>query len=110
MPAYDPSERALVARLAAHERWARTADRTAATAAARKAAADRFESQVDPDGLLPPADRARLAESARKAFFTRLALKSAQARRARHAAAELDAEVDAALASAVTKDGGDARA
>lgn len=99
MPAYDPTERSLVARVAANERWARTTDRAAATAPARKAAVDRFERQVDPDGTLPPAVRASLAESARKAFFTRLALKSAQARRARRRAAHLDAEVDAALAS-----------
>ncbi len=35
-------DRALRARLAAHERWARVPDRQAATAAARAAAADRF--------------------------------------------------------------------
>jgi 8-oxo-dGTP diphosphatase len=44
---------------------------------------DRFERQVDPDGVLEPTERARRAQSARKAFFMRLALKSAQARRAR---------------------------
>jgi hypothetical protein len=42
---------------------------------------DRFERQVDPDGELPPAERARRAGHARKAYFTRLALRSAQARR-----------------------------
>lgn len=94
MPARDPSERAMVARLAAHERWAHTTDRAAATAAARKAAADRFEKQVDPDGVLPPAERARRAESARKAFYTRLALKSAQARRARRTPGNRSREVD----------------
>lgn len=35
-------ERATIARLAAHERWARVANRSAATAAARAAADDRF--------------------------------------------------------------------
>ena len=73
----------LIAKLAAHERWSRCSDRAAATAAARKAFADRFERQVDPDGVLEPTERARRAQSARKAFFMRLALKSAQARRAR---------------------------
>jgi hypothetical protein len=48
--------------------------------------ADRFERQVDPDGTLSPEDRARRAGHARKAFYLRLALKSAQARRARKAA------------------------
>ncbi len=76
-----PHERALRARIAAHESWARTEDRTARTANARAAALDRFEKQVDPEGTLPPAERALRAEHKRKAYFTRLALKSAQARR-----------------------------
>jgi hypothetical protein len=38
---------------------------------------------VDPDGTLTPQARAQRAEHARKAYFQRLALKSAQARRAR---------------------------
>jgi hypothetical protein len=42
---------------------------------------DRFERQVDPDGVLSAEDRARLSGHARKAYFTRLALRSAQARR-----------------------------
>ena len=44
---------------------------------------DKFEQQVDPDGKLSPAERAKRAEFARKAHFKRLALKSAQARRRR---------------------------
>jgi hypothetical protein len=36
------SDRSLIAKLAANERWAREPDRTAATAAARQAYADRF--------------------------------------------------------------------
>lgn len=75
-----PSERALHARLAAYTKWSKT-DAREGTAAARQAAHDRFATQVDPDGVLPPAERARRAEAARKAYFTRLALKSAQARR-----------------------------
>lgn len=79
MPA-TPSERALSARLAAHAKWAKT-DPVQGTAAARKAALDRFEREVDPMGVLDPGERARRAEHARKAYFTKLALKSAQARR-----------------------------
>lgn len=86
-PALTPAERSLRARMAAHESWARTADPAARTAAARAAALDRFEKQVDPDGSLPFAERARRAEHARKAYFTRLALKSAQSRRKGGAAA-----------------------
>ncbi len=76
-----PHERALRARIAAHESWARTEDRTARTANARAASLDRFEKQVDPEGTLPPAERALRAEHARRAHFYRMALKSAQARR-----------------------------
>ncbi|KLO29577.1 hypothetical protein ABH37_13260 [Mycobacterium haemophilum] len=71
------------AQLAAHTSWARTADRAGRTANARKAMLDNFEHQVDPDGALPPAERAKRAEHARKAHFKRLALKSAQVRRRR---------------------------
>ena len=83
MPARTPEERTLFARIAAAERWAREPDRTGATAPARRAALDRFEKQVDPDGVLDPVERAKRAASAKTAFYTRLALKSAQARRAR---------------------------
>ena len=75
------SDRTLIARIAAHESWVKTTDRAARTANARKAFLDRFEQQVDPDGQMTPAERAKAAESARKAHFARLALKSAQARR-----------------------------
>jgi hypothetical protein len=49
---------------------------------------DKFEEQVDPDGTLPPAERAKRAEHARKAHFKRLALKSARARSSRRAAVD----------------------
>jgi hypothetical protein len=81
-----PAERSLRAQIAAHESWAHTDDRSARTANARKAMLDKFERQVDPEGILPPAERAVRAEHARKAHFKRLALKSAQARRRRGAA------------------------
>jgi hypothetical protein len=80
-----PSERILRARLAVHTSWANTEDRTARTAPGRKAAMDRFEKQVDPDGTLDPAERARRADQAMRAHMARLALKSAQARRRRKA-------------------------
>jgi hypothetical protein len=41
----------------------------------------KFERDVDPEGVLDPAERARRGESARKAHYARLALRSAQARR-----------------------------
>lgn len=97
MPAETPAERALVARIAASERWARVEDRTAATAAMRKALTDKFEREADPDGVLSPDERARRAANLRTAFYARLSLKSAQARRARSRAAALEAEVEREL-------------
>lgn len=76
-----PTERVLQARIAAHESWARTDDRAARTAKARKAMQSKFDTLVDPDGLLSPEERAYRAEQARKAHYIRLALKSAQSRR-----------------------------
>jgi len=80
-----PAERSLRSQIGAHESWARTEDRSARTAKARKAALDRFEREVDPNGELTQQERAKRAEHARKAYFARLALKSAQARRTRKA-------------------------
>lgn len=48
---------------------------------ARQAFLATFDSQVDPDGVLPVAERTRRALAARKAHFAKLALKSAKARR-----------------------------
>ena len=81
MPAHSPEDRALVASIAAHTSWARTADPAARTANARAALIDRFEREADPDGVLPPAERARRAEHLRRAHYKRMALKSAQIRR-----------------------------
>lgn len=80
----NPSERVLRARLAAYTLHAKY-DPRETTAAARAAFLDRFARQVDPEGTLPQHERTRRAEAARKAYFTRLALKSAQARRTRSA-------------------------
>lgn len=73
--------RRLAALAAAHASWANTKDRTARTAPARRAFLDRFERQVDPEGILSAAERAVRAEHARKAYFAALAVKSAQKRR-----------------------------
>jgi hypothetical protein len=93
MPA-SRSQRRLAAQVAAHTRWSRQ-DGVEGTAAARAAFLDRFERQVDPDGVLAPAERARRAVSARKAYFARLALKSAQARARRRAASSGESETAA---------------
>lgn len=80
MSSMTPEQRRLRAQVAAHTSWANTSDPAARTANARKAGLDRFEQQVDPDGMMDPAERARRAEHARKAYFKTLALKSAKVR------------------------------
>lgn len=77
------STRSQIAKIAAHSRWAKCEDRSAATQAARDGLMAKFERQVDPDGVLPVEERAARAESARRAHFQRLALKSAAARKAK---------------------------
>jgi hypothetical protein len=74
------TERSLHARLAAHAKWAQT-DPVEGTAAARAKFLLRFIDEVDPDRILPEPERLRRAEHARKAYMTKLALKSAKARR-----------------------------
>ena len=82
-PASPAARRALRARMAAHHLHAGIPDAAAHTAPARAAFLARFEREVDPDGVLDPRERARRAEHARKAYFLRLALASAHARRTR---------------------------
>lgn len=65
----------------------------------------KFEREVDPDHALDPAERQRRAENKRKAYFQRLAFKSAQARRK---AAGLVSEADAAAAALADSGGGQA--
>jgi len=69
------SERSLRGQIAAHTSWANTTDRPGRTAKARKALDDKFLAEADGDP--------RRAESLRKAYYAKLALKSAQARRRR---------------------------
>jgi hypothetical protein len=77
---FDATEMALRGRIGAYIMHSRS-DPRETTAAARAAFLARFEHEVDPDGTLPAAERCRRAEAARKAYFARLALKSARARR-----------------------------
>lgn len=82
----SPAEKSIRGAIGAHISWAQTEDRTARTARAREAFSERFEREVDPDGVLTPAERAKRAEHARKAYFKRLSLKSSQARQRRASA------------------------
>ncbi len=79
--ALTPEGRKQRARVAAHSLHAQVEDPTAHTAPARAAFLARFEREVDPEGRLPVAERIRRAEHARRAYFGRLAMKSAAARR-----------------------------
>ncbi len=81
MPELTSEFRTLQARIAAHESWARTENRSARTAAARRALEDKFLAQAGGDP--------QRAESARKAYYLRLAQKSVAARKARKAGAAL---------------------
>ena len=74
-------DRAVIARIAAAERWARTPDRAAATEPARRGLRARFEREADPDGVLDAGERARRAQALMTAHMLRLARASAQARR-----------------------------
>jgi hypothetical protein len=103
-----PSEHQLLAKIRAHESWAQCEDRSRRTAPGRKAFNDRFEQQVDPDGKLSPSERQRRAEHARKAYFARLALKSAQSRRKAKAARSQADQLDQVAAQAEAELGGGA--
>ena len=75
------SDRVLVARIAAGERWARIADRMVATAPVRSGLRARFQRQVDPAQELDAGERARRADALMAAHMLRLARQSAKARR-----------------------------
>jgi hypothetical protein len=77
----ERTKRVMRARIAAHALHAKVSDPTAHTQAARTAFLSRFEKEVDPDGTLEPTERARRAAHAKKAYFLKLALASAEARR-----------------------------
>jgi hypothetical protein len=71
------------ARIAAEISWARTSDRSARTRPAREAFLKRFELEVDPDGKLPPDERRRRAEHAKRAYMLRLRKRAVSSRDAR---------------------------
>jgi hypothetical protein len=81
-----PEQRTMRASLAAHSRWAREPDREKAMRPALNGMLARFEREVDPDGALDPAERAKRAESAKKAYYKALQLKSSRARGKKKAA------------------------
>jgi hypothetical protein len=81
-----PAERKIRAQIAANDSWAQTDDRPARTAKARKALDDKFLTEADGDP--------KRAESLRKAYYARMAFKSAKARRLRAEARQSLTEFD----------------
>lgn len=72
-----PEQRSIRARLAALSQHAQGKTNTGP---AHQAFLDRFEREVDPEGILPDPERQRRALAARRAYFQRLALRSSIAR------------------------------
>lgn len=81
MAARDPIARQMSARQAAYARWSQQDARTG-TAAAQSKRMAAYERQVDPDGVLPAAERARRAECAMHAHMIRMSAISRQRRAA----------------------------
>jgi hypothetical protein len=79
-----PKTKSLPQQIAANIRWSKE-DPTRQGEILRAGLERRFIDEVDPTRELPEAERIRRAESARKAFYQRLALASAKARRERSA-------------------------
>lgn len=80
MASKDPAERTLIASIAGNTRWA-FEDPSAQAERAGRNIDKRFEDQVDPEGVLDPDERAKRAARLKSAYFKKLALKSARARR-----------------------------
>lgn len=77
--ALSPEQRRQRARLGAYAQQA-AHDTRETTRSARESFNQRFLKQVDPNGELTEAERARRALAARKAYFAALALRSATVR------------------------------
>ena len=98
MPELSPREAALRGRIGAYVLHSRR-DPRHTTANARAAFLERFEHEVDPDRVLPLLERQRRERAARKAYFARLALLSARARRSGRPAVSVEEVGDAAAES-----------
>lgn len=82
----SPEQRQLRASIAGNSRWSQE-DPKEGTKSARKAFEQRFLDQVDPQRVLPEAERERRARAALRAHMQRLALRSSKVRGARKAGA-----------------------
>ena len=81
-PARTPEERALVARIATAEKWARCPDRTEATAPARAGRRAKWAAEITAQlGELPPDELERRIDDKQRAAMLRMTLASKIARR-----------------------------
>jgi hypothetical protein len=83
VPARDPEDRATVALIAALERWGREPDRTAATQPARDAHRAKFAREVDPDGVLDPAEREKRVDHLVRAHMLKMSRAAKKTRAAK---------------------------
>lgn len=74
LPVEGTNAHVLGGRLGAYRKWARCEDRAAAVSASHASFNARFEREVDPDGQLPPHERALRVAAARSAYYAELAL------------------------------------
>jgi hypothetical protein len=81
MAAADPVVRRAAASIAANIRWS-TQDTREGIKPARRGFLARFEREVDPDGVLTPAERGVRAQRALRAYMSQLALRSRAKRKA----------------------------
>ena len=80
-----PEQRKLWAQMGAYALLAKYDSRETTRAALRAIHVTRYERIVDPEGILPPEDRQRRVEAARKSHMRGLALKHSQSASARKA-------------------------
>ena len=78
----DPELSRLKHQISANSRWAKE-DPKPNMIRARAGIMPKLEHEVDPEGVLPEAERRRQAESAYKVRMQRMALKSVEARKRR---------------------------
>lgn len=71
-------------RIAAETSWSLTTDRSERTKPGRQAFLDRFEREIDPEGVLPSDERRIRAQHALRAHMLRLAKRSVAARSAKN--------------------------
>lgn len=107
----DPEVAHQRAKKAAAARWRKAGSRKAAGETSRRTNQERWEREVDPDGVLSEAVRRELADEAMRAFMRRASL-VAQVNRARRMAAqdklrELTAAVESAEAARASPDAED---